>query len=63
MPTYGELLLYAPLALAVLIILALAGATVSVRHGTTHGKISVRSIIRALLGHRERDRNHEDHDP
>lgn len=63
MPAGADLLTYALLFFAVVLVLALAGASINVRHGPSSGRLSMRSIIRALLGHKESDRNHEDPPP
>jgi uncharacterized membrane protein len=63
LPDLAHPLIYSLLALAVVIVLALAGATIRVRRGQTDGSISLRSIIRALLGHSERDRNDKEPPP
>lgn len=63
MPSGDELRTYALLVLALIVVLALAGASLHVRHGKSSGKLSMRSIIRALLGHRACDRNHKDPPP
>lgn len=56
---------FAVLGVGLIAIISLAGGSVSVRRGDSGGKLSLRSIIRAVMGHKESDRqnhNNNHHD-